>query len=148
MRVPVCNKRARKRLRMLIAEEARRHLGKPYLYGAYHSEAPSRFDCSSFVQYLYNTIGVAIPRVSIEQARKGRVIRSSQETVEIGDLIFLRSDMGRYDRQFPDGVGHVMIVTGLNEVIHARSKKPSGVVRQRLSTVLSRKDITVIRRIL
>lgn len=133
---------------MLIAEEARRHLGKPYLYGAYHSEAPSRFDCSSFVQYLYNTIGIAIPRVSIEQAREGREIRSPQETMEIGDLIFLQSDIGRYDRQFPDGIGHVMIVTGLNEVIHARSKKPSGVVRQRLSTVLAREDITIIRRIL
>lgn len=148
MRAPVRDKRARQKLRALIAEEARRHLGKPYLYGAYHSEAPSRFDCSSFVQYLYTTIGIAIPRVSIEQARKGRKIRCSCEAVEIGDLIFLRSDMGRYDAQFPEGIGHVVIVTGPNEVMHARSKKPSGVVRQRLSTVLKREDVTVIRRIL
>jgi len=148
MRVPVRDKRAREKLRTLIAEEARRHLGKPYVYGAYHSEAPSRFDCSSFVQYLYNTIGVAIPRVSIEQARRGKRIRHSYEAVEIGDLIFLRSDMGRYDRQFPDGIGHVIIVTGLNEVIHARSKKPSGVVKQRLNSIFKREDITVIRRIL
>lgn len=146
--VPVRDRRARERLRELIAEEAHRHIGKPYLYGAYHSEAPSRFDCSSFVQYLYGTISVRIPRVSIEQARKGREIRHSREAVEVGDLIFLRSDMGKYDRQFPEGIGHVMIVTGPNEVIHARSKKPSGVVRQRLSTIFRREDITAIRRIL
>jgi len=134
-------------VRRAIRAEALKQLGKPYRYGASWQEAPKVFDCSSFVQYVYKRAGIEIPRVSIEQARRGRRVPSGAQ-LKVGDLIFTRSVQGRYDRQFPEGIGHVYLVTGPDEVVHARSRRPSGVVRQRLATVLKRKDVTVIKRIL
>jgi len=140
-------------LRAALAAEARRQLGKPYFYGALWQEAPRRFDCSSFVQYLYKKVGMAIPRVSIDQAREGRRVSARPGALRAGDLIFFRGKVGRYDRRFPQGIGHVVIVTGPDEVVHAKYKKVRGrdagsVVRQRLRTILKRKDITVVKRLL
>lgn len=144
----------REALRSILAAEARRQLGKPYVYGARWQEAPKQFDCSSFVQYLYKKVGIAIPRVSIDQAAEGKRVRSDRRSaLRIGDLIFLRGKVGRYDRRFPGGIGHVVIVTGPDEVIHAKYKKVRGrnagsVIAQKLSTILKRKDITVVKRFL
>jgi cell wall-associated NlpC family hydrolase len=140
-------------LRRALAAEACRQLGKPYFYGALWQEAPKRFDCSSFVQYLYKKIGIAIPRVTIDQAREGRPVPMRLGALKVGDLIFLRGKVGRYDRRFPEGIGHVIMVTGPDEVIHCKYKKVRGkdagsVIRQRLSTILKRKDITVVKRLL
>lgn len=140
-------------LRARLAEEAHRQIGKPYVYGARWQDAPKEFDCSSLVQYLYKKTGISIPRVSIDQAREGRSVRSEQKLLKTGDLIFIRAKSGRYDRRFPCGIGHVYIVTGPNEVVHAKYRKIRGkdagsVIRQRLSTIMKRDDITTIRRIL
>ena len=140
-------------VRRALVGEARRLLGRPYKYGAWWQHAPREFDCSSFVQYLYKTVGIAIPRVSIDQAREGRRILPVARLLKIGDLIFLRGHQGRYDRHFPRGIGHVVIVTGPDEVIHARSRKVRGrergkVVTGRLSSVLARDDVAVVKRII
>jgi len=141
-------------LRERIVELARRQIGKPYLYGATPSEAPRRFDCSSFVQYLYRKLGIDLPRNSIDQAGTGRRVRLPyRKNLEVGDLIFLRGRVGRYNRRYPQGVGHVILVTGPDEVVHAKFRKVGGkdggeVKRQRLSTILKRKDITVVKRII
>ncbi|MEY4744409.1 MAG: hypothetical protein RL272_354 [Candidatus Parcubacteria bacterium] len=140
-------------VRLLLAEEARRQLGKPYVYGARWQDAPREFDCSSFAQYLYKKAGIAIPRVSIDQARRGVRVAPERGALKVGDLIFVRGRTGRYDRHFPKGIGHVVVVTGPDEVIHAKYEKIRGkdggrVIRQRLSTILKRKDITAIKRIL
>ena len=147
-------RREKKLLRERVAELARRQLGKPYFYGATPSEAPHRFDCSSFVQYLYRKLGIGLPRNSIDQAGTGRRVRLPyRKNLEVGDLIFVRGRVGRYNRRYPQGVGHVILVTGSDEVIHAKYRKVGGkdggeVKRQRLSTILKRKDITVVRRII
>lgn len=141
------------RRRVRLTEVARSLIGRPYFYGAKSDEAPERFDCSSFVQYCYAQVGVALPRVSIDQARCGRRVRSIIAALRVGDLIFLRGKVGRYDRRFPQGIGHVILVTGADEVTHAKFRREGGrdggrVVRQRLTTILRRQDITVIKRIL
>jgi cell wall-associated NlpC family hydrolase len=144
----------KKGARLRLADRARGCLGAPYVYGARPAEAPKRFDCSSLVQYLYKGIGVALPRVSIDQAREGRTVRPPyRDRLMVGDLIFIKGRVGRYDRRFPQGVGHVYIVTGPDEIIHAKYKKVRGrdagsVIRQRLSTILRRRDITAVKRIL
>ena len=51
---------------------AAEQLGKPYQWGA---SGPDRFDCSGLVQHVYGSLGVALPRVSAEQARVGREVR-------------------------------------------------------------------------
>ncbi len=135
----------------MLAAEALKQLGKPYKYGAWWQEAPKVFDCSSFTQWVYKQVGIAIPRVSIDQAVVGRSIPARASTLRVGDLIFLRGRQGRYNVKFPTGVGHVVIVTGPDEYVHASSKKVRGVGRVRrgkLSDLLRKKDITVVKRIL
>ncbi|OHA48628.1 MAG: hypothetical protein A2682_02445 [Candidatus Terrybacteria bacterium RIFCSPHIGHO2_01_FULL_58_15] len=124
---------------------ARKHLGKPYKYGARPWQAPRFFDCSSFVQYCFRRIGIDLPRVSIEQARRGKRVRRVQD-VRGGDLIFARGTMGRYNPRFPSGVGHVAICVGGGRVIHAAH--PQGVMEEPISRMLrTRKPLTVIRRL-
>ena len=135
-----------------LAATARQHLGRPYVYGAWTQEAPLRFDCSSFVQFCYKSVGIELPRIAIAQAACGRRVRN-RARLGVGDLIFLRGKEGRYDRRFPQGIGHVILVTGADEVIHARSRKRGGretgaVTREPLSKILKRRDITVIKRVL
>jgi len=50
-------------------------LGKPYEYGASATlDAPDKFDCSSFVLYVFRKLGVEIPRISIDQRFFGKEI--------------------------------------------------------------------------
>jgi cell wall-associated NlpC family hydrolase len=144
--------RDKKRARQKLVFAASQQLGKPYAYGAWTEEAPLRFDCSSFVQFCYRSIGIDLPRVSLMQAHAGRTIRIGQR-LQPGDLIFVRGREGRYDARFPAGIGHVIMVTGVDEVMHAKSRTVRGqergaVVREPLSKILCRRDITVIKRIL
>lgn len=140
-------------IRDAVASAARRLLGRPYFYGAKPEEAPKRFDCSSFVQYVFKKASdINLPRTAIEQAEKGRKLARSSVLLP-GDLIFIRGRVGRYNRKFPKGIGHVVLVTGKDEVVHAKFRKVRGkdggaVVRQRLSSVLKRTDITVIKRVI
>lgn len=111
----------------ILVEEAVKNLGRPYFYGARPEEAPRRFDCSSFVQYLYKKVGIDLPRNSIDQAASGRCVRDAKK-LKVGDLLFFTSKVGRYNRKFPMGVGHVAIYIGSNRGIHAKYKKlPGGV---------------------
>jgi cell wall-associated NlpC family hydrolase len=140
--------------RGILARMAREQIGKPYVYGAAPSAAPRIFDCSSLVQYLYMRLGITLPRTTIEQARMGKRVRPPYKgKLKVGDIILLRGKVGRYDRLYPQGIGHVILVTGPDEVIHAKYRKVAGkdageVKRQKLSTILKRKDITVVRRII
>lgn len=135
-----------------LAATARQQLGRPYVYGAWTQEAPLRFDCSSFTQFCYKAVGIDLPRIAIAQARLGRRVGKGAAR-RAGDLIFLSGREGRYDRYFPEGIGHVILVTGPDEVIHARSRKRGGretgaVTREPLAKILRRQDITVIKRLI
>ena len=71
-------------------QEARRHEGKPYRYGA---TGPDSFDCSGFVGYVYRQVGVELPRTA-EQMWNSLPKKVSYQHVQFGDLIFIR-DNGR-----------------------------------------------------
>jgi peptidoglycan endopeptidase LytE len=96
-------------------------IGKPYKYGAKPEEAPNFFDCSSFTQYVFKQIGIELPRSTIEQASCG--IEVSLDQIEVGDLIFVHGKYGHYNPSFPQGIGHVGIYIGNQEVIHAASER-------------------------
>lgn len=139
-------------MRRRLVMTARQQLGKPYVYGAWTEEAPRRFDCSSLVQFCFKSIGIDLPRVSIEQARCGRRVRPDSR-LRAGDLIFLRGREGRYDRIFPAGIGHVILVISADEVIHAKSRRAKGqergtVIKEPLARILRRRDITAMKRLL
>ncbi|QFY12931.1 NlpC/P60 family protein [Nonomuraea phyllanthi] len=85
-------------------------LGKPYVWGA---EGPHAFDCSGLTMRAYQAAGISIPRVAADQWRHGPPIPPGQE--QPGDLAFFNPQ--------PDGPGHVGIVIGNGQMIHAPNRR-------------------------
>jgi murein DD-endopeptidase len=88
-----------------VAALARTQVGKPYSWGA---TGPERFDCSGLAMYVYRQLGIALPRVSLEQAGTGVHIERSD--LKPGDLVFFS-----LRRAFD----HVGIFLGNNRFVHA-----------------------------
>ena len=133
------------RIRDKMVKIAKAQLGKPYKYGAPSYGVNRYFDCSSLVQYIYKRVGIDIPRCTIDQA--AFMVRiPTWEAVKIGDLIFIKGEVGRYNQEFPDGIGHVYIVTGEHEMIHAQAREEGGgsVVTGSLADVFAQQIVTAI----
>ena len=107
-----------------LLDLAKRLEGRPYKYGAKMADAPVFFDCSLFTQYVFGKVGVKLPRTAIEQAMDGTKI--SLKNIKEGDLVFMKGELGRYNKYFPQGIGHVGIYLGSNKVIHAERKRITG----------------------
>lgn len=99
-------------------------VGRPYKYGAKMKDAPRFFDCSLFTQYIFKQVGVELPRTAIEQAMVGKKIPFSK--IKEGDIVFMKGEIGRYNKYFPAGVGHEGIYIGGGKVIHASRKRING----------------------
>lgn len=85
-----------------IVDEAYKHLGKTYVYGA---SGPNTFDCSGLTSYVYSAVtGIYIGRTTFEQVNAG--VEVSASDLQPGDLVFPNS-------------GHVQIYIGNGMVIHA-----------------------------
>ena len=130
-----------------LVKLAYKHLGKPYKYGAKSYEAPKRFDCSSFVQYLYKRIGIDLPRTALDQASKGKPVEPKLENLKPGDLIFIKGGWGHYDPKFPEGIGHVALYIGKGRAINVRGEAKE-VIEEKATDFLERKDFRVVKRIL
>ncbi|WP_297637787.1 C40 family peptidase [uncultured Clostridium sp.] len=87
-----------------VLNEAYKHLGKPYVWGA---TGPDSFDCSGFTSYVYRkAAGREIGRTTYNQVGAGRAVSRSQ--LQPGDLVFTSA-------------GHVGIYVGNGNMIHAPS---------------------------
>lgn len=86
---------------------AARYLGVPYVWGG---TTPQGFDCSGLVQFVYNGLGVTLPRTSQEQASSG--IAVSPQALQPGDLIF-------YSEPGEGANSHEAIYAGNNQAIEA-----------------------------
>lgn len=91
---------------LAIVEQALALRGAPYAPGG---AGPDRFDCSGLVQYVYSSVGVALPRTVAAQ-------RDATEPIALaaagpGDLFFFRTE-GRKP-------SHVAIAIGDGTFVHA-----------------------------
>ena len=100
--------------------------GRPYKYGAKMADAPRFFDCSLFTQYVFQKIGIKLPRTAIEQAMAGK--RADLKNIKGGDLVFMKGELGRYNKYFPKGIGHVGIYLGDDRFVHAASSRSGAVM--------------------
>jgi peptidoglycan DL-endopeptidase CwlO len=79
-------------------DEAHRHLGKPYRYGA---SGPDSFDCSGFTSYVWRAAGVSLPRTSRDQYAQGRKV--SRADIQPGDLVYFGSPIHHVGMYVGDG---------------------------------------------
>lgn len=93
-----------------ITEEAQKYIGVPYQFGG---TTPKGFDCSGFIQYVFNRKGIVLPRSADEQYTSGRKI--SVNALEPGDLVFFKT----YDQ----GISHSGLYLGDGYFISATSSK-------------------------
>lgn len=81
-------------------------LGKRYVFG---TAGPNTFDCSGLTMMAWKAAGVTLPHNAAEQWGKVRHISRSQ--LAPGDLVFY------------NGLGHVGIYIGNNQIIHAPNSR-------------------------
>lgn len=89
-----------------IAIRAISLLGAPYKYGG---SGPAGFDCSGLVQFVYDEVGIEVPRTAAEQFRTAEPVKV--DDLAPGDLLFFKIHGKR--------VSHVGIYTGSGRFIHA-----------------------------
>ncbi len=70
---------------------ARQYVGVPYVSGG---TTPSGWDCSGFTQYVFNQVGVSLPRTSGAQRNAGRVVSAAE--AKPGDLVWRPGHVGIY----------------------------------------------------
>jgi hypothetical protein len=105
------------RLRRNIAQTAKLFLGVPYLWGGRSIYLPelkdiaTGVDCSGFVNLVYRTNGIDVPRDAHDQWLVAKKI--NVENLKEGDLIFLSME------EQHDSINHVMIYMGKEEFIEA-----------------------------
>ncbi|KEO83945.1 C40 family peptidase [Tumebacillus flagellatus] len=66
-----------------IATVALKYQGTPYVYGG---TTPSGFDCSGFIQYVFQECGITLSRTTYEQVGSGTSV--SRANLQPGDLVF------------------------------------------------------------
>lgn len=104
-----------------ISHLAKKYLGGKYVWGG---ERPSGFDCSGYTQYIFNKIGINLPRTAYEQSKVGIEVKGS---LQKGDLLFFNTDPSR---GIP--VTHVGVYLEEGKFIHAASKA-KGIIISSLS---------------
>lgn len=89
-------------------------LGTPYVFGAKGGQTDS-FDCSSFLQYLFGSQKVALPRDSRQQSQHGTEV--SIDELREGDLVFFTTPK-RKNKDGIERIGHVAVYMGNGLMLH------------------------------
>lgn len=86
-------------------------LGTPYSWGGNGARG---FDCSGFTRYLYDQVGINLPRVAADQFHHGLTV--AKDDLQPGDLVFF----GYYGSKT---IGHVGVYVGGGQFIHSSSRR-------------------------
>ncbi len=97
--------------RRAVLEDAEQYLGTPYVWGG--AEPVPGFDCSGFVQYVFEAEGIQLPRPSRVMAQVGAELPAVVDSLLPGDVMFF-SETGS-----PDNITHVGIYAGDETILHA-----------------------------
>jgi LysM repeat protein len=89
----------------LIAE-GKKYIGVPYKWGG---TTPQGFDCSGFLNYVFNKQGITIPRTVSAIWSAGTPVTAPQK----GDIVFFTT--------YAPGASHAGIFLGDNKFLHASS---------------------------
>lgn len=100
----------------VVIPTAERYLGVKYKWGG--TSPKSGFDCSGYVQYVFERHGVRLPRTSRAQASAGSRVRLDFNALSPGDLIMFASS--------GQPISHVAIYAGNKRILHS-SKSGAGV---------------------
>ncbi len=90
-----------------LTRSALRFIGTPYVFGGTRATG---FDCSGYVQHVFATLGIHLPRTADAQYDAGRHIVAAMVP---GDLVFFHT--------YAPGVSHVGIYLGNDKFIHSSS---------------------------
>ncbi|MFD1204730.1 MULTISPECIES: C40 family peptidase [Sporosarcina] len=93
-----------------ISETATSLTGIKYVYGG---TTKAGFDCSGYVNYVFNEHGIQLARTSSGMYASGTAV--NKEDLAVGDLVFFNTT-GK-------GVSHVGIYIGNGEFAHASTSK-------------------------
>ncbi|KAA0956097.1 SH3 domain-containing protein [Planococcus sp. ANT_H30] len=83
--------------------------GTPYKWGG---TTPAGFDCSGFLQYVYNKAGQSISRTTLSIFSETKQVSSPQP----GDLVF-------FANTYRPGISHAGIYIGNNQFVHSGGSK-------------------------
>lgn len=89
-----------------IKTQAYNYIGTPYATGGTTSKG---FDCSGFIQQVFQDQDIDLPRTTSQQYQQGTTV--SKSDLETGDLVFFNTS--------GNGVSHVGIYIGSNQFIHS-----------------------------
>ena len=89
-----------------IALRAISLLGKPYVWGGADLAG---FDCSGLVRFIYDQVGIPVPRTAAEQFSAAKPVDLAG--LKPGDLLFFRTQGRR--------ISHVAIYAGEGRFVHA-----------------------------
>ena len=112
--------------------------GSPYVWA---EEGPNNFDCSGFTYYMYGSMGIEIPRVAREQAKKGTRIKVDE--LVYGDLIFFDTEKRR-----KGNITHVGMYLGNGWFTHASTKKHEIIYSNLNTSTYYKKRLRICRRYL
>ena len=97
-----------------MVEFSKRFLGLPYTWGGSSSFG---FDCSGFTQFLYQQMGLLLPRDAHLQVNSDLLGDVTKENPQTGNLLFFERN---------DRIYHVGIYIGEGKFIHSTAAEPHG----------------------
>ena len=96
-----------------LINEAKKYMGVPYKWGGSTTEG---FDCSGYLNYVYNRVGVSIPRTVATIWNETKAV----STPSVGDIVFYNTT--------GSGASHAGIYIGNNKFIGSQSSTGVAIV--------------------